>query len=114
MGKPNKRHHIDRRADQLIAFHSNIADDQLLNTKQLAALLSVSEQFVELARHKGEGPEWTALGPRCIRYQMGKVRQWLADRARMRAQMLAERRRAIAHMNRPRKPKAVARGAEGA
>jgi predicted DNA-binding transcriptional regulator AlpA len=110
MGKSNKRYHIDRRAEQIIAFHSNIADDQLLNTKQVAALLSVSEQFVEIARHKGEGPEWTALGPRCIRYQMGAIRQWLADRARMRAQMQAERRRATAHMN---KPKAVAKRAKG-
>lgn len=107
--KPHNFHHLDRRADQLLTFHSNIADDQLLSTKQLAALLGVSEQWVEIARHKNEGPQWTALGPRCIRYQMGEVRKWLAARAKMRMQTLAERRRAAAHL---RKPKAVMQSAE--
>jgi predicted DNA-binding transcriptional regulator AlpA len=56
----------------------------LLTTKQLAALLAVSEQLVEIWRHKGEGPEWVALGPRCIRYKRSGVVAWLGERARAR------------------------------
>ena len=102
-------HHLDLRAEQLIAVNNHIPDDQLLSSKQLAALLSVSEPWVEIARHNGEGPEWIALGPRCIRYLMGDVREsWLATRAQMRMQHLAERRQPIrAQMT--KKPKAVAK-----
>ena len=77
-----KRHHLDRRAAKIAAEMQSAADgDQLLTTKQLAALLAVSEQLVEIWRHKGEGPEWVALGPRCIRYKRSAVVAWLNTRA---------------------------------
>ena len=80
--KRKKRHHLDRRAAKIAAEMQSAADgDQLLTTKQLAALLAVSEQLVEIWRHKGEGPEWVALGPRCIRYKRSAVVAWLNTRA---------------------------------
>ena len=82
--KPTKRHHIDRRADATldVLFSRNIPADQLLNTKQVAVLLNVSQQWVEIARQKGEGPPFTALSKRCIRYRMGDFIAWLQARRR--------------------------------
>ena len=77
-----KRHHLDRRAAKIAAEMQSATDgDQLLTTKQLAALLAVSDQLVEIWRHKSEGPEWVALGPRCIRYKRSAVLAWLNERA---------------------------------
>jgi predicted DNA-binding transcriptional regulator AlpA len=81
--KIKKRHHLDRRAGKIAAELQNGDGDQLLTTKQLAALLAVSEQLIEIWRHKGEGPEWVALGPGCIRYKRSDVLAWLDERARM-------------------------------
>ena len=39
-----------------------------LDTKQAADHLGVSRQFLEKARHFGNGPVHYALTPRCIRY----------------------------------------------
>ena len=79
-----KRHHLDRRAAKIAAEMRSAADgDQLLTTKQLAALLAVSEQLIEIWRHNGERPEWIALGPRRIRYKRSDVFAWLNTRARM-------------------------------
>ena len=88
MAKPKrttkKRHHLDRRADQIVADleNSNSAPDRLYTTKQLAALLAVSEAWVEITRHKGEGPRWVKLGPRCIRYRRTDLLAWLTERSR--------------------------------
>ena len=81
--KTKKRHHLDRRAAKLAAEMQSADGDQLLTTKQLAALLAVSEQLIEIWRHNGERPEWIALGPRCIRYKRSDVFAWLNTRARM-------------------------------
>jgi hypothetical protein len=72
-------HHLDKRAAQLIES-TNGDDDELLSTRQLAELWGVSEQFLELARKGGYGPEWVRLAPRCIRYRRGTARAWLATR----------------------------------
>lgn len=74
------KHHLDRRADRIDLPAAD--DDQLLSTKQLAALLAVSEQWVEVGRSRGYGPRFEKLGPRCVRYRRGDVRRWLAERAR--------------------------------
>lgn len=39
-----------------------------LDTKQAAKHLNVSPQFLEKARHFGDGPAYHALTSRCIRY----------------------------------------------
>ena len=68
-------HHIDARTGQVLAMLQSAAifDDQLISTKQLAALLGVSDQWVEIGRSKGYGPKWVVIGPRCIRYRMADV-----------------------------------------
>jgi predicted DNA-binding transcriptional regulator AlpA len=108
MGKPKaKRHHLDRRVDQIAANleNGNNSPDQLYSTKQLAKLFAVSEQLVEIWRHQGEGPRWIKLGPRCIRYKRTDVLSWLNERARFKALEVA---RAI--MTRKKKPRLLATG----
>jgi predicted DNA-binding transcriptional regulator AlpA len=89
MPKP-RRHHLDRRIDQVLAaapvtLPITLNDDTLLSTKQVSALLGVSTQWLEQGRKQNYGPEWIKLGPRTTRYTYGKVVRWLKQRSRVRA-----------------------------
>ena len=74
--------HIDRRAERLLGEHiSDGPDDESLTTQDVADWLGVSTQFLEIARHRGTGPECVWLSPRQVRYRRGKVRAWLKKRS---------------------------------
>ena len=78
-----RQHHLDKRAAAILAAEPNNNppdDDDLLTTIQVASWLGVSVQFLEIGRSRGYGPEFTALGPRCIRYTHGNVRKYLRAR----------------------------------
>ena len=78
-------HHLDRRAADLIAKGTASKDaslDDLLNTKALAHWLGCSVQFLEIARHRGHGPEYIRLSPTMVRYRRGDVLKWLESRRR--------------------------------
>ena len=84
------RHHLDRRIGQVLAaapvtLPITLNDDTLLSTKQVAAFLGVSSQWLELGRKQGYGPAWVKLGPRTTRYRYGDIVKWLKQRSRMRA-----------------------------
>jgi predicted DNA-binding transcriptional regulator AlpA len=90
MAKAARRHHLDRRIDQVLAaapvtLPITLNDDTLLSTKQVSALLGVSTQWLEQGRKQNYGPEWIKLGPRTTRYLYGKVVRWLKQRSRVRA-----------------------------
>jgi predicted DNA-binding transcriptional regulator AlpA len=70
--------HIDKRADKLAAIPGD--DDDLLSTRQLAAWLDISESWLEIARHRGQGPKFLKYGPKSIRYRRADVVAWLKDR----------------------------------
>jgi predicted DNA-binding transcriptional regulator AlpA len=72
------KHHLDRRADQLLEQQGD--GDDLLDTKQLSAWLGVSTQWLEIGRTKGYGPKFVKLGPRMIRYKRRDVLNWLKAR----------------------------------
>jgi predicted DNA-binding transcriptional regulator AlpA len=74
-----QRHHLDRRAEPLIAAGAG-ADDDLLSTRELATWLGVSEQWCEIARHRGYGPRYVRIGPRRIRYRRADVIIFLQER----------------------------------
>ena len=74
-----KTHHIDRRANTITAVDIG-ADDELLSTKQVAAWLGVSTQFLEIGRSRGYGPRFTKISPRQVRYLRGDVMAWLRQR----------------------------------
>jgi predicted DNA-binding transcriptional regulator AlpA len=70
------RHHLYGRADQILQYATG-EDDDLLSTPQLAKLLGVSEQWVEIGRIKNYGPPYIRLSPRKIRYRRSAVLDWL-------------------------------------
>jgi len=78
---PERRHHLDRRAAELIEEGTGRPDD-LLSTPELAKWFGVSTQWVEIARHRGIGPPWIALSPRRVRYRRSAVWSWLDGRVR--------------------------------
>ena len=78
---PPKKHHIDKRAPDLIGHDAEVDEDELLSTGEVAAWLKVSTQFLEIGRLKGYGPKFIRLSARRIRYRRDDVRAWLLARA---------------------------------
>jgi predicted DNA-binding transcriptional regulator AlpA len=74
-----KSHHIDRRADQIVAGAVGAGDD-LLDTRQVADWLGVSIQWVEIGRSKNYGPPFKRLTARTVRYLRADVLKWLKAR----------------------------------
>lgn len=74
------RHHLDRRALELLEDGAGDADD-LLSTSEVAEWLGVSTQWLEIGRSAGYGPPFLRLSAKRIRYQRGAVRKWLSERA---------------------------------
>ena len=73
--------HLDKRAGKLLdADPAPEADDQLLTTREVAAYLGMSEQWVTLGRSKKYGPPFVRVGTRRLRYKKSAVRAWLESR----------------------------------
>ena len=75
-----KRHHLDRRAQQILAADNGGADDELMDTPAVAQWFGVSDEWLELGRCLGYGPPFVQLRTRTIRYRRGDCREWLATR----------------------------------
>jgi predicted DNA-binding transcriptional regulator AlpA len=84
-----KRHHIDRRAGDLLLetaadalAHAGCSydPDELLSTAAVSEWLSLSMQWLEIGRHRGYGPRYCKLSPRRVRYRRADVLTWLAER----------------------------------
>jgi hypothetical protein len=74
-----RRHHLDRRADELVEDGDGPADD-LLKTRFVADWLGVSPQWLEIGRGKNYGPPFVRLSPRRVRYRREDVLNWLKSR----------------------------------
>jgi predicted DNA-binding transcriptional regulator AlpA len=73
-------HHLDKRADQLAERISTAVDtEKLLSTKEVAPLLGVSTQWLEIGRHRGYGPAFVRIGRR-VRYRHPDLVSWLEER----------------------------------
>lgn len=81
-----QRHHLDRRAADLAAVSVGPLDE-LLSTRDLCDWLGVSVGWCEVARHKGFGPPFVKLSPRCVRYRRSDVLAWLESRGRRRTRV---------------------------
>jgi hypothetical protein len=80
--RPAPKHHLDQRADMIIAQGViDDDDDLLLTTPQCALWLGVSIQFLEIGRSHGYGPPFVTLAPRVIRYRKDEVNTWLRERS---------------------------------
>jgi hypothetical protein len=75
------RHHLDRRAVELIEAANVGTDDELLTTPRTAVWLGVSPQWLEIGRSRGWGPPFLKLSPRRVRYHRGAVKRWLQERS---------------------------------
>lgn len=72
-------HHLDQRAAHLAADGDGDGYD-LFSTRQLAAWLGISTQWLEIGRSKNYGPPFLRLAPRMVRYRRADVLAWLATR----------------------------------
>src|ERR1700676_308227 len=75
------KHHLDRRALDLIEAANEGTDDELLSTPRTAVWLGVSPEWLEIGRSKGWGPPFIRCSPRRIRYRRGDINRWLQERA---------------------------------
>ena len=78
-GPKPRSHHIDQRADQVLATMGT-DNDQMLTTRQVANMLGVSMQWLEIGRHRNYGPPCIQLGERCVRYRRDDIARWLEQR----------------------------------
>lgn len=74
------RHHLDRRASELLEAAADESADDLLTTPAVADWLKVSPQWLEIGRSRGWGPRFIRLSTRRIRYRRDDVRAWLKER----------------------------------
>jgi predicted DNA-binding transcriptional regulator AlpA len=76
-----QNHHLDKRASDLADRIAGGGDeDELLSTKQIATLLGVSQQWLEIGRTRGYGVPFVRLSPRRVRYRRSDVIAWLKHR----------------------------------
>jgi len=102
-----KSHHLDRRADRLIAASTGSGDD-LLTVQQLAEWLMLTVQTLEIYRVRGAGPKHVKLSPQVIRYKRSDVLKWLASRTRQSTEK-KHKRKVRQRPPRPPRPKPTGR-----
>jgi hypothetical protein len=81
--KPPIRHHLDRRAGQILAALKTIDRDQF-TTRQVAELFGASEEWLQVGRIKGYGPPFTKVRPRLVHYPRNGLVKWLKQRMAVR------------------------------
>ncbi len=75
-----QRHHLDRRAGDLITEAKDEDGDELLATSEVAEWIGISTQWLEIARSCGFGPKFVRLSARRVRYLRASVLDWLRER----------------------------------
>lgn len=71
--------------DEMVKFFDqvkNLEDDALLTTEQLAAWMGCTTRTLESARRLGTGIPYVKLGRHHVRYRLGTVRKYFADKER--------------------------------
>lgn len=58
------------------------ATPALLTEKQAARFLGFSARTLQSWRFRGGGPRYVSVSPRCVRYRLEDLRQWIEDRLR--------------------------------
>lgn len=53
--------------------------EQLMTTAQAAEVLGVSRRFLEISRHRGDGPEYVKVGS-AVRYRPSALESWIEQR----------------------------------
>ncbi|WP_217317804.1 hypothetical protein [Rhodanobacter sp. C03] len=63
--------------DPLIATFDQLSERQHLTPKQVAVLLQVSCDWLEVQRARGQSPPWIEVGKHMVRYLVGPLREWI-------------------------------------
>lgn len=58
-----------------------LAPGVYLTTSELAQHLGTSESYLKALRRRGEGPEFVRLSGRLVRYDSGRVMDWLKQKS---------------------------------
>lgn len=61
---------------------SSAEDQQLLRQDEVAKILNLSPRTLESWRHRGGGPRYLLLTPRCVRYRKSDLSQFIEERVR--------------------------------
>ncbi len=80
---PNLEQTIKTTAGEAVAeaLREALPTAEYLTTIQAAAYLGLSRQYLEIARHKGEGMPFVKLS-RCVRYKRSDLDAYMAARRR--------------------------------
>ena len=60
-----------------------IESGRLLKTAEAAALCGLSPRTLEAHRFRGTGPVYVSLSPRCVRYELRDLTEWVASSRRL-------------------------------
>jgi predicted DNA-binding transcriptional regulator AlpA len=69
--KVEVEHAVERAMSQYLA-----PAQKYLNTKKAAQYIGMSTQFLEIARHKGDGPEYLKMS-KAVRYKRSDLDAWM-------------------------------------
>lgn len=86
-----------QRAVELVLANSASPLAEYLTTKQAARYCGMSEEYMEIARHKadGSGPEYIKL-PRAVRYRRADLDRWMESHRKGGSEPVKRRARAVA------------------
>ena len=60
-----------------------LTPDQYVDDQKAAEFLGLSRSYMRALRVRGGGPRFAALAPKAIRYRVGELMDWAADRAKI-------------------------------
>lgn len=78
--QPVNSKHTDHRFVDSPNISVKASSDQFLTTKEVAVLLKVSIQWVEIGRVYGYGPPFIKITNRMVRYRLSDIQEWIAMR----------------------------------
>ena len=63
------------------ALHALVDQQEYLTTRQAAHYTGLSKPFLDIARHRGDGPPYSKLG-HAVRYKRSVLDEWMLARQR--------------------------------
>lgn len=57
-----------------------LPEDRLLSRVEVEHFFGIPKRFLEISAVRGDGPPMVKIGARMVRYRVGDLRLWLADR----------------------------------
>ena len=71
---------MDKRTSRTPRRSATRPPDALLNQRQAASLIGVSERTLECWRCRGGGPSFVKISRRAVRYRRQDIDQWVRER----------------------------------